>query len=78
MLLASLHFVDGVVLFDEDTPQELIKAVRPSILVKGSDYSPETIVGRISLKSYGESTNHRLFTRIFYFLHWGKDQSREK
>ncbi|HNP49047.1 MAG TPA: D-glycero-beta-D-manno-heptose 1-phosphate adenylyltransferase [Bacteroidia bacterium] len=53
MLLASLHFVDGVVLFDEDTPQELIKAVRPSILVKGSDYSPETIVGADFVKSYG-------------------------
>jgi len=45
LLLASMVFVDYVVLFDEDTPYELIKAVQPDILVKGSDYKPEDIVG---------------------------------
>lgn len=44
-IIASLHFVDAVVLFDEDTPYELIKLVRPDVLVKGSDYKPEEIVG---------------------------------
>jgi len=44
-LLASLFFVDAVVLFDEDTPYELIKTVQPDVLVKGSDYKPEEIVG---------------------------------
>lgn len=44
-LLASLFFVDAVVLFDEDTPYELIKTVQPDVLVKGSDYEPEEIVG---------------------------------
>ncbi|MEZ5084026.1 MAG: D-glycero-beta-D-manno-heptose 1-phosphate adenylyltransferase [Bacteroidales bacterium] len=44
-ILASLNFVDAVVLFDEDTPYELIKKVQPDILVKGSDYKPEDIVG---------------------------------
>jgi rfaE bifunctional protein nucleotidyltransferase chain/domain len=45
MLLASLSFVSAVVLFDEDTPYELINAVKPDILVKGADYKPEDIVG---------------------------------
>ena len=44
-ILASLQFVDAVVLFDEDTPYELIKFVQPDVLVKGSDYKPEDIVG---------------------------------
>ena len=45
LFLASMMFVDYVVLFDEDTPYELIKAVQPDVLVKGSDYKPEDIVG---------------------------------
>ncbi|MFA5417683.1 MAG: D-glycero-beta-D-manno-heptose 1-phosphate adenylyltransferase [Bacteroidales bacterium] len=44
-IIASLFFVDAVVLFDEDTPYELIKQVQPDVLVKGSDYKPEEIVG---------------------------------
>lgn len=44
-IIASLFFVDAVVLFDEDTPHELIKIVQPDVLVKGSDYKPEDIVG---------------------------------
>lgn len=44
-LLASLFFVDAVVLFDESTPYELIKAVKPDVLVKGADYTIDTIVG---------------------------------
>lgn len=45
LLLASMLFVDYVVLFGEDTPYELIKTLQPDILVKGSDYRPEDIVG---------------------------------
>ncbi|TAJ13282.1 D-glycero-beta-D-manno-heptose 1-phosphate adenylyltransferase [Marinilabiliaceae bacterium JC017] len=45
ILLAALQFIDLVVFFDEDTPYELIKAVQPDILVKGSDYKAEDIVG---------------------------------
>jgi D-beta-D-heptose 7-phosphate kinase/D-beta-D-heptose 1-phosphate adenosyltransferase len=37
--------VDYVVLFDEDTPYELIKAIRPDVLVKGGDWKPQDIVG---------------------------------
>lgn len=45
MILAALSFVSAVVLFDEDTPYELIKYVQPDVLVKGSDYKAEDIVG---------------------------------
>ena len=44
-VLAGLEFVNAVVLFDEDTPYNLIKTVQPDVLVKGSDYKPENIVG---------------------------------
>ena len=44
-VLAGLEFVSAVVLFDEDTPYNLIKTVQPDVLVKGSDYKPENIVG---------------------------------
>lgn len=53
MLLASLYFVDYVVLFDEDTPLQLIKSVRPDILVKGGDYTRDTIVGADFVESTG-------------------------
>lgn len=52
-LLASLFFVDGVIPFDEDTPLELIKALRPDVLVKGGDYTEETIVGAPEVRSWG-------------------------
>lgn len=44
-IIAALQFVDAVILFSEDTPYNLIKLVQPDILVKGSDYKPENIVG---------------------------------
>lgn len=44
-IIASLQCVNTVVLFDEDTPYELIKQVQPDVLVKGSDYKAEDIVG---------------------------------
>lgn len=50
-ILASFNFVDAVVLFNEDTPYDLIKAIQPDILVKGSDYKPEDIVGYDILKA---------------------------
>lgn len=51
--LASLFFVDGVVFFEEDTPLRLIEQVRPDVLVKGSDYSPNSVVGADFVRSYG-------------------------
>jgi len=45
-ILAALEVVDYVVIFDEDTPYELIKSIKPHILVKGGDYSGKNIVGQ--------------------------------
>jgi len=53
MVLASLQFVSHVILFDEDTPYELIKEVQPDILVKGADYKPEDIAGYDIVKAKG-------------------------
>ena len=44
-IIAALKFVGAVVLFEEDTPYNLIKTVQPDVLVKGADYKPEDIVG---------------------------------
>lgn len=52
-ILASLRFVDLVIIFDEDTPLELIKSVEPEILVKGGDYSFDTIVGAQEVTASG-------------------------
>ncbi|HEV3165418.1 MAG TPA: bifunctional heptose 7-phosphate kinase/heptose 1-phosphate adenyltransferase [Isosphaeraceae bacterium] len=52
-MLSLYPFVDNVVLFDEDTPLALIEALRPDILVKGGDYTPDTVVGRDFIESYG-------------------------
>ena len=53
VLLKALSCVDLVIIFDEDTPIRLIEALRPDILVKGSDYLPEQVVGREIVESYG-------------------------
>lgn len=53
MILAALHCVDAVVLFDQDTPYNLIKEVQPDILVKGADYKPEEIIGYDIVKAKG-------------------------
>jgi D-beta-D-heptose 7-phosphate kinase/D-beta-D-heptose 1-phosphate adenosyltransferase len=44
-VMAALAAVDAVVVFEEDTPLELIRAVKPDVLVKGGDYSVDTVVG---------------------------------
>ena len=59
-IIASLHFVSAVILFDEETPQELIAFVNPDVLVKGADYdvtetnpqSKKYIVGSDSVKAH--------------------------
>lgn len=53
LVLASLSAVDLVVLFDEVTPIKLIEAIRPDVLVKGSDYSIDQVVGADVVQSYG-------------------------
>jgi D-beta-D-heptose 7-phosphate kinase/D-beta-D-heptose 1-phosphate adenosyltransferase len=52
-ILAALKCIDYVVIFDEDTPLELIRALRPAVLVKGGDYAPEEVVGKEIVESYG-------------------------
>lgn len=52
-ILAALACVDYVTLFDEETPEKLIHEIRPDVLVKGGDYSIETIVGAPFVQSYG-------------------------
>ena len=52
-LLASLKATDAVVIFDEDTPLEVITLLVPDILVKGGDYLPDTIVGADVVRSNG-------------------------
>jgi D-glycero-beta-D-manno-heptose 1-phosphate adenylyltransferase len=52
-MMAAFAFIDVVVLFDEPTPLQLIEALRPNILVKGNDYSIETIVGADFVLSTG-------------------------
>jgi D-beta-D-heptose 7-phosphate kinase/D-beta-D-heptose 1-phosphate adenosyltransferase len=52
-LLAGLFYVDGVIAFDEDTPIELIKTLKPDVLVKGGDYEVENIVGYKEVTGWG-------------------------
>ncbi len=52
-VLSSLKPVDYVVIFDEDTPLNLIKAIRPDVLVKGGDWEIDKIVGKDFVESYG-------------------------
>jgi len=52
-ILAALDCIDYVVLFDQDTPLELITALKPNILVKGGDYTPEGVVGKEVVEAYG-------------------------
>jgi len=52
-VLEGLKAVDLVVIFEEDTPENLIKAIKPDILVKGGDWKIENIVGSDFVKSYG-------------------------
>jgi len=51
--LAALGFVTAVIVFEEDTPYNLIKKIQPHYLVKGGDYKPEDIVGYDIVKSKG-------------------------
>ena len=52
-VLAAFEMVDAVVLFDEDTPLDLVQRLQPDVIVKGGDYSPETIVGADTVRARG-------------------------
>lgn len=53
LVLAALRCVDAVTLFEEDTPLDLVRSLRPDILVKGGDWPVEKIVGADLVRSYG-------------------------
>lgn len=52
-VMASLYFVDAVILFEEDTPFKLIMDIKPNILIKGADYKIEDIVGGKETLAWG-------------------------
>jgi D-beta-D-heptose 7-phosphate kinase/D-beta-D-heptose 1-phosphate adenosyltransferase len=52
-VLDALACVDAVVVFDEETPAEIIRAIQPDILVKGADWAPDKIVGRDTVEARG-------------------------
>ncbi len=52
-ILSALSSVDAVVVFDEDTPDAIIKAVQPDVLVKGADWAEDAIVGRDTVEARG-------------------------
>ena len=52
-VLAALEAVDAVVVFEEDTPLELVRHLAPSVIVKGGDYSPDTVVGAAEVRASG-------------------------
>jgi len=53
LILASLIMVDNVAIFEEDTPIEIIKLIQPDVLVKGGDYTLDTIVGAKEVMANG-------------------------
>jgi rfaE bifunctional protein nucleotidyltransferase chain/domain len=54
-VIASLEAVDAVTIFDEDTPLELVRALQPDVIVKGGDYTPDSIVGADEVRARGGS-----------------------
>ena len=52
-VISSLKSVDWVISFEDDTPEELLKTIKPDILVKGGDYAIDEVVGADIVKSYG-------------------------
>lgn len=52
-VLLALKAVDEVIVFNEETPERLIRKIRPNVLVKGADYTVREIVGAAFVKSYG-------------------------
>ena len=52
-IMAALESVDHVLLFDEDSPLELLRVLKPDVLVKGADYTLDTVIGRDVVESYG-------------------------
>ena len=58
-ILAALEVVDAVTVFDEDTPLNLIRSLRPDVIVKGGDYTEATVVGAPDVRTWGGESGHR-------------------
>ena len=52
-VLDAVRYVDFVTVFEQDTPRELIRAIQPDVIVKGSDYRPDQVVGGDDAKAWG-------------------------
>ena len=52
-IISALKYVDYITIFDEETPEQIIREVRPDILVKGDDYAIGEVVGREIVEGYG-------------------------
>lgn len=52
-VLAALEAVDAVVIFEQDTPLELVRFLLPTVIVKGGDYTPDTVVGAAEVRAGG-------------------------
>lgn len=52
-VMAALEVVDAVVVFEQDTPLELVRYLQPSVIVKGGDYAPESVVGAADVRASG-------------------------
>lgn len=52
-VLAGLECIDAVTVFDQDTPLELVETLRPDVIVKGGDYSPDTVIGANVVRARG-------------------------
>ena len=53
LVLAALAMVDAVVVFDQDTPRELVRQLEPDVIGKGGDYTPASVVGAAEVKARG-------------------------
>lgn len=53
LIMASFEVVDAVILFDEETPLNLVKVIEPDVLVKGADYTPDKVVGKEEVERTG-------------------------
>ncbi len=52
-VMAALEAVDAVVIFEQDTPLEIVRHLQPTVIVKGGDYTPETVVGADDVRARG-------------------------
>ena len=64
-VLGALDCVDKVVMFSEDTPEKLIRKIRPDVLVKGGDWKKENVVGGPFVESYGGKVRLIQFVKGF-------------